>query len=218
MTPRRKPPDESRRSERARLAILNATAQLFRTRGYDKMSIEGIAAAAGVGKQTIYRWWPSKAAVVLDVWAPEVQPRVEFPDTGDLAADLKTQISSIIDLAQDPLVGPSFLAVLADAQRDERIAKQLLDRLFHPTIAACKERLRIGQAAGQLRDDIDLDIAVDLLYGGYYHRLLLGIAPLTPDYADVIVDAALNGIGPSPASRTRRPRKPPPRRRAGRAR
>ena len=130
VSPDRKRPDERRRSERARGAILTATAELFRTVGYDKMSIEGIAAAAGVGKQTIYRWWPSKAAVVLDVWAPDVEPRVEFPDTGDLAADLKTQIASIIDLAHDPLFGPSFLAVLADAQRDERIARQLLERLF----------------------------------------------------------------------------------------
>jgi AcrR family transcriptional regulator len=154
------------------------------------------AAAAGVGKQTIYRWWPSKAAVVLDVWAPETRPRVEFPDTGDLVADLKTQIGHIVDLAHDPLVRPSFLAVLADAQRDERIAQQLLDRLFYPTIAACKDRLRVGQTAGQLSTDIDLDIAVDLLYGGYYHRLLPGIAPLTHDYVDAIVDAAFSGIGP----------------------
>ena len=78
-----------------------------------------------------------------------------------------------------PFFGQSFLAVLADGQRDEHVA-QLLDRLFYPTIAACKDRLRVGQAAGQLGADIDLDIAVDLLYGGYYHRLLLGIAPLTP--------------------------------------
>ena len=75
---------------------------------------------------------------------------MEFPDTGDLAADLKTQIRSIIDLAHDLLFGPSFLALLADAQRDERVAQELLSRLFYPTIAACKDRLRVGQTAGQL--------------------------------------------------------------------
>ena len=96
---------------------------------------------------------------------------------------MSREAETIIDLAHDPLFGQSFLAVLADGQRDERVAQQLLDRLFYPTIAACKDRLRVGQAAGQLGADIDLDIAVDLLYGGYYHRLLLGIAPLTPDYA-----------------------------------
>jgi Tetracyclin repressor-like, C-terminal domain len=140
---------------------------------------------------------------------------VEFPDTGDLAADLKTQIASIIDLAHDPLFGPSFLAVLADAQRDERIARQLIERLFYPTIAECKERLRIGQAAGQLRDDVDLDLAVDLLYGGYYHRLLLGVAPLTHGYADAIVDAAFSGLGPSAPRKSARSRSRMTRRTAG---
>jgi AcrR family transcriptional regulator len=86
----RREPDPTRRSARAQAAILEATRELINKIGYDKMSIEGIAAAAGVGKQTIYRWWPSKAAVVLDMWAPEVQQQLTFPNTGDLAADLKT--------------------------------------------------------------------------------------------------------------------------------
>ncbi len=189
-------PDETRRSERARLAILAASAELIRTVGYDNMTIEAIAATAGVGKQTIYRWWPSKAAVVLDMWAPGVHPRIEFPDTGDLAADLKSQLKAVIDLSADPLFGPTFRALVADGQHDEALAEQLLERIFRPRIAACKQRLRAAQTAGQLHPDIDLDIAVDLLYGGFYHRYLLRIAPLSHQHADAIVDAALNGIGP----------------------
>ena len=205
----RKEPDASRRSERARIAILTATAELIRTVGYDNMSIEAIAAAAGVGKQTIYRWWPSKAAVVLDTWAPEVHPRIEFQDSGDLAADLKAQLKAVIDLGSDPVFGRMFRALVADSQHDDRLAEQLLDRIFRPRIAACKDRLRAAQAAGQLRPDIDLDIAVDLFYGSFYHRYLLRVAPLTHEHADAIVDAALSGIGPqaqttAPAARHRR--------------
>jgi AcrR family transcriptional regulator len=191
----RKEPDASRRSERARIAILAATAELIRTTGYDTMSIEAIAAAAGVGKQTIYRWWPSKAAVVLDMWAPEVHPRIEFQDSGDLAADLKAQLKAVIDLGGDPVFGPSFRALVADSQHDDQLAEQLLDRIFRPRIAACKDRLRAAQAAGQLGPDIDLDIAVDLFYGGFYHRYLLRTAPLGHEHADSVVDAALSGIG-----------------------
>ena len=209
MTHTRKEPDASRRSERARIAILTATAELIRTVGYDNMSIEAIAAAAGVGKQTIYRWWPSKAAVVLDTWAPEVHPRIEFQDSGDLAADLKAQLKAVIDLGSDPVFGRMFRALVADSQHDDRLAEQLLDRIFRPRIAACKDRLRAAQAAGQLRPDIDLDIAVDLFYGSFYHRYLLRVAPLTHEHADAIVDAALSGIGPqaqttAPAARHRR--------------
>jgi AcrR family transcriptional regulator len=191
-----KEPDASRRNERCRVAILAATAELIRTVGYDGMSIEAIAATAGVGKQTIYRWWPSKAAVVLDMWAPKVHSKIEFQDSGDLAADLKAQLRSVIDLGGDPVFGPSIRALIADSQHHEQLAEQLLDRIFRPRIAACKDRLRAAQAAGQLRPDIDLDIAVDLFYGGFYHRYLLRTAPLARDYADAIVDAALSGLGP----------------------
>lgn len=188
-------PDARRRSETSRLAILTATAELISTVGYDNMSIEAIAAAAGVGKQTIYRWWPSKAEVVLDVWVPEIHPRIEFADTGDLAADLKAQLKAVIDLGADPLFGPMFRALVADSQHDDQLAGKLLERIFRPRIAACKDRLRAAQAAGQLDPGIDLDLAVDLFYGGFYHRYLLRVAPLTHEYADAIVDAALRGIG-----------------------
>jgi AcrR family transcriptional regulator len=191
----RRKPDPNRRSARAQAAILEATRDLIGEIGYDKMSIEAIAAAAGVGKQTIYRWWPSKAALVLDMWAPEVQQQLTFPNTGDLAADLKTQITSVIDLSNDPNFGPSFRALVAEAQHDETLANQLTDRIFRPRIEAAKERLRAGQADGQLDPDIDLDLAVDLFYGGFYHRFLLRVAPLTHEHAEAVVDAVLAGIG-----------------------
>ncbi|MGX7678915.1 TetR/AcrR family transcriptional regulator [Jatrophihabitans sp. DSM 45814] len=188
-------PDETRRSERSRTAILEATRLLIGTVGYDSMSIEAIASTAGVGKQTIYRWWRSKGAVVLDMWAPDVHPRIEFGDTGDLEADLKRQLRSVIDLSADPNFGPSFRALVADSQHDDALCQQLLDRIFGPRIAACEDRLRAAQAAGQLPADVDLGIAVDLLYGGFYHRYLLRIAPLSHSYADAIVEAALRGLG-----------------------
>jgi AcrR family transcriptional regulator len=201
-------PDPARRSERSRTAILNATRDLVMKVGYDAMSIESIAATAGVGKQTIYRWWPSKFAVVLDMWAPDIHLNIAFPDTGDLAADLKTQIKAVIDLGNDPFFGPSFRALVADSQHDDALTAQLLDRIFGPRIAACKERLRRGQEAGQLDPDVDLDLAIDLFYGGFYHRYLLRVAPLSHDYADAVVDAVLAGIGPPTGAGTGRRRRP----------
>ena len=187
-------PDESRRSERSRRAILDAAKELVATVGYDNMSIEAIAGRAGVGKQTIYRWWASKAAVVLEMWMPEVHPRIEFPDTGDLAADMRTQLKAVIDLAQDPTFGPSFRALVAESQYDEELAAELVAHIFGPRIEACKQRLRAGQEAGQLRTDVDLDIAIDLFYGGFYHRHLLRVAPLNHDHADAVVDAVFRGL------------------------
>jgi AcrR family transcriptional regulator len=189
-------PNEARRSERSRSAILAATQELIATVGYGNMSIESIATRAGVGKQTIYRWWPSKAAVVLEMWVPEVHPHIGFPDTGDLAADLKTQLKVAIDLSADPDFGPAFRALIAEGQHDQDLAGQLVERIFGPRIEACKGRLRAAQEAGQLATDVDLDLAVDLLYGGLYHRYVLRVAPLTPAYADAVVDTVLRGLDP----------------------
>lgn len=188
-------PDPSRRSDRARQAILDATRDLIRDVGYDRMTIEGIAARAGVGKQTIYRWWKSKAFVVLEMWGPTVTAQLGFPDTGDLRADLVVQLRAVIDLANDPVFGPSFRALVADSQHDEVLAAQLCEQIFWPRIAACKERLRLGQAAGQLSADADLDILVDLLFGGFYHRYLLRVAPLSSEAATTWVQAALAAAG-----------------------
>ena len=203
MAPPRNEPDASRRSERARLAVLEATKQLIATVGYDNMSIDAIAAMAGVGKQTIYRWWRSKAAVVLDMWAPEVHPRIEFPDTGDLAADLKSQIKAVIDLGSDPTSSP----FLQSTDRREPIrpsARRAATRADPSSPHRGLQRTIPHRASCQpLQGDIDLDLAVDMFYGGFYHRYLLRVAPLSHAYADAVVDAALNGIGPRPQRQSR---------------
>jgi AcrR family transcriptional regulator len=205
----RREPNPARRNARAQAAILAATRELIREIGYDKMSIEGIAAAAGVGKQTIYRWWPSKAAVVLDAWAPEVQQHLIFPNTEDLAADIKTELKSASDLSNDPDFGPSFRALVAESQHDQTLATQLLERIFWPRVEAAKERLRAAQDDGQLAAAVDLDVVVDLLYGAFYYRYLLRAAPLTHEHADAVVDAVLDGIaghrGANPEPRRARP-------------
>lgn len=193
----RREPDPNRRSARAQAAILEATRELIGEVGYDKMSIEGIAAAAGVGKQTIYRWWPSKAALVLDTWAPEVQGHLTFPNTGDLVADLKTELKSASDLSNDPNFGPSFRALVAESQHDQTLAAQLLERIFWPRVEAAKGRLRAAQDDGQLAAAIDLDLAVDLLYGAFYYRYLLRAAPLSHEHAEAVVDGVVSGIGGS---------------------
>lgn len=188
-------PDPSRRSERSRTAILAATRKLTAELGYQNMSIEAIAAAAGVGKQTIYRWWPSKGSVVLDMWNEQVQLQGEFPDTGDIAADMKAQLRGLVEIAHDPELGPSLRSLLGAAQHEPALLEEVLNGLVRPRIEACKRRLRKAQEDGQLGRELDLDIAVDLFYGGFYHRLILGVAPIDEAFVNSIVDEALRGIG-----------------------
>jgi AcrR family transcriptional regulator len=83
-----------------------------------------------VSKQTIYRWWPSKAAIIVDVWAEVIAPRVAFPDTGDLEADLRAQLTRMLDVLAEPVPGLNYMAVIADSQRDEGLAADLSARIF----------------------------------------------------------------------------------------
>lgn len=189
-------PDPTRRSERSRTAILSATRRLSAELGYQNMSIEAIAAAAGVGKQTIYRWWPSKGAVVLDMWGDQVQLQGEFPDTGDLAADMKTQLGGLVELINDPELGNALRSLIGAAQHDKALLDELKERVAAPRIAACKRRLEKARGDGQLDADVDLDVAVDLFYGGFYHRAVLDVAPLDRVFVETTIDTALAGIGP----------------------
>src|SRR3954452_17423589 len=124
------PPDETRRSEKARTAILRATRELLDRRGFQRLTIEGIAARAGVGKATIYRWWPSKAAVVMDAVLEAARGRIPFPDTGSAREDLRGQIASVIELYTHTKTGRGIRALIAESQHDPSLADALRDRFI----------------------------------------------------------------------------------------
>ncbi|WP_432936312.1 TetR/AcrR family transcriptional regulator [Kribbella sp. CA-253562] len=186
-------PDQRRRSDRARTAILTATAASVAELGYAKTSIEGIAARAGVGKQTIYRWWPSKGAVVLDALAAE-QPDVEWPDSGDLTADLRVVLRATIAEFADESTSATLRALMIDMQQDAALSEQVMTRMLGPQLAATKRRLESAQRAGQVADGIDLDVAVELIFGPIYHRWILRTHRFDQAYADELTDFAVRAL------------------------
>jgi AcrR family transcriptional regulator len=191
-------PDASRRSESSRRAILTAAMDLVGEVGYAKLSIEGIAAAAGVGKQTIYRWWPSKGSLLFDAFltlAGEGEAAA-LPDTGDLAADLKTVLRATVVELNEPRYDQPMRALHTEVVHDPALAADYLKRLEEPMRELKKERLRAAQRAGQLATDLDLDVAVDMVFGPILNRWLQRTGPLTPEYADQVVDTALRGLRP----------------------
>jgi AcrR family transcriptional regulator len=192
-------PDPSRRNERSRQAILTAAADLVHEVGYRKLTIEAIAARAGVGKQTIYRWWPSKGAVVLDGFLAAVNENpddLSLPDTGDVATDIRDVVRAIVAELADPKLSGTTRALMVEMQDDAEFADMVLERLLGPQLRAIADRLRGAQHAGQLRADLDLAVAVELLVGPLYHRWLLRTAPLTEAYADTVTDLALRALEP----------------------
>lgn len=212
-----KAPDSSRRSDRSRRAIHDAALALVGEVGYRRTTIEGIAARAGVGKQTIYRWWPSKAAVLMEAFldlasrtAEEAAPQPGdtgpstprtargIPDTGDLAADLKRVLRATVDELNDPALEIPTRALTAEGIVDAQLGAEFVEKLLEPQLALYVTRLRAAQEAGHVRADADPRTALELLIGPLMHRWLLRTRPLTHAYADAIVDYTVGGLAPRP--------------------
>ncbi|WP_068157845.1 TetR/AcrR family transcriptional regulator [Rhodococcus phenolicus] len=199
--PDRATPDTTRRSAAARSAILDAAVELVGDAGYAKLSIEAIAARAGVGKQTIYRWWPSKGSVLLDAYlrlstGDDPQQPAALPDTGDLAADLRTVLHAIVAEFTDPRFERPLRAVTLAVLTDTALAEEYRTRVDGPVREAKIRRLRIARESGQLAPDTDLDVALDTIFAPLTQRWLFGTGPLTTEYADELIETALVGLSP----------------------
>lgn len=194
MTDQRATPDASRRSQKSRNAVLTAAWDLVMEVGYTRLTIEGIAARAGVGKQTIYRWWPSKGAVLFDAFltAEGDRPAV-LPDSGDVDADLKEALRATVAEMNDPRYDEPMRALHIEILQDPVLAATTAERWEDPRRERRKDRLRSAQGAGQLPDDLDLDVAIEMLWAPLLDRWLHN-QPLTSVYADTVVETALHGL------------------------
>ena len=192
-------PNPQRRSEASRQAILGSALQLCAEVGYGRLTVEAIAAHAAVSKKTIYRWWPSKGAVVLEALDDTMTAVADHPNTGDLTADLCTQLSGVIELLTPPSRSAA-VGLIAEALHDDALAQELRERIVRPRIANFEQRMRQAQADGELAADADLDVALDLIYGPVFHRLVLHLG--MPDAAQLrsLVEHALRGISSPPAT------------------
>jgi len=193
-------PDPARRNESSRRAVLTATLDLLQEVPYARLSIEGIATRAGVGKQTIYRWWPSKAAVLFDAFLllseADAGKPPELPDTGDLRADLILVLRATAVELESPRLAEPMRALATEIAHDAGLAESYHERLDAPLREAKRRRLRSAQEAGELADDLDLDVAVDIIWGPVLNRWLQRSGPLDEAYLDALLDTALNGMRP----------------------
>lgn len=187
------PSDPSRRSEHSRRAILDASIALVGEVGYDNVSIESIARRACVGKQTIYRWWPSKGAVMLEAATQSLDPVVAFPDTGDIVADLRVQLLGILEIVTTTGFGPAYRGVIAAGQSDSDLLRAVFDQIIAPNVTAFTARLAAARERGEIRADADVQTLRDVLYGVIEYRMFHAM-PIEPGHVDAILDVALHGV------------------------
>ena len=179
-----------RRNEAAHRAILDAALHLLSQSDGTPVTIDAIARIAGVGKQTVYRWWPSKGAVLLDALIDQAGQDVPAPDTGSLRDDLHAFITATFEGAQHASNAPALRTLVREAACDPHLAEMM--RTFTATRrAALHDVLTRGRDRGELPDTADLDLIVDQIYGVFWYRFLLEHAPLDRAAADHLTDSLL---------------------------
>lgn len=187
------------RSLSARGAILDATHALVREGGYPAATIEAISARSGVAKTTIYRWWPNRPALVVDLLMQLAQEAVPMPTGKDPLRALHTELRQIGEAA-DGLLGRLLTSLLGEAQRDPAVRTALLEGLFHPRSRATAKVVGQAQASGTLRRDIPPNVAVDLLVGPVFYRMFVRHEPVSPQFVDQVFEHVLTGLRTSSRS------------------
>ena len=179
-----------RRDEHARIAVLHAADDLLVERGFGGVTIEGIAARAGVAKQTIYRWWPSKVDILLDTLIEDASRQLAIPDAGSAVGSARRYLRSLARFLNENPAGKVLLALIGQAQHDQAMAATFHRRYLDPQRRAEREMLQRGIASGELAADLDVDAALDALLGPILYRALTE-AQIPESFVDGLIADAL---------------------------
>src|SRR5271167_4067382 len=180
------------RSEEARQAILRSTLKLLEHTSFPDLSIEAIAAHAGVGKTTVYRWWPNKGALVVDAFASSAEDELHFPNTGSVFQDMSLQMNQFLGILRSPR-GRIVAALLGAGQSDPELLAAFRERFLRPRRQEAYKTLRRGIERGELPRGLDLDLVLDVLYGAIYMRFLIRHDELSERYIEEVCRLVLEG-------------------------
>jgi AcrR family transcriptional regulator len=179
-----------------RAAVIAAAGRLLLEEGMASVTFDRVASEAGVSKTTLYKWWPSPGALAAEAYFAQSRRVLDFPDTGDLRADLVSQLGSFVRWLKVEGAEKPVSELVGAAQLDPSLAEAWSHSYALPRRQLARERLRVAQRAGQLREDADLDVIVDQLWGACYHRLLVLKVPFDESIVASLVDHALYGAAP----------------------
>ncbi|HET9071846.1 MAG TPA: TetR/AcrR family transcriptional regulator [Acidimicrobiales bacterium] len=183
------------RSEKADRAILDAAAALLAQRGVADMSIEEVAARSGVAKTTIYRRWSSKGSLALDAFVDRFLRLQPLPDTGSLRSDLLRALRAWRRAVLEPETARSLTGLIAAAQDDPDLAAAWRQRVVEPIRGQWRTMFERAAERGEIPGDADVEVAIDVLFGPAYHRLLNGHLPITEGFVRAVVDYVVAGLG-----------------------
>jgi AcrR family transcriptional regulator len=168
--------------------------ELLEARDFERLTMEGVARKAGVSKQTIYRWWPSPAAILMDALNERARLLVSEVDTGSLAEDLRVFIRSTVEGLRAG-TGPLVATLMAKAQLSDDFGRTFRTELLARRRGALRLLFERAQTRGEITKTIDLDLLVDIAFGTIWYRLLAQHAPLSRRFSDQLTSTLLELTG-----------------------
>ncbi|QCB92454.1 TetR/AcrR family transcriptional regulator [Cellulomonas shaoxiangyii] len=203
MTSEHRPPDAPparrgrgrRPAEEVRSDVLETVGHLLLTEGSADLTFERVARLAGVSKTTLYKWWPSKGALALDGYFHAVEEPLAFADTGDIRADLTSQLRAWSRIMTRTPGGKVLTELIGQSQTDADLASAYRSLYSSERRRLAGERLARAQQVGQIRPDVDVRVVIDQLWGAAYHRMLIPDEPVTDDFITALVTNVLDGVG-----------------------
>lgn len=184
------------RSEKTKTDILTASYDLLIENGFGAVTVEKIAEKAGVSKATIYKWWPNKAAVVMDGFLNATTEKLPIPDTGSTIDDMLIQVSNFVEFLMSKK-GNVITEIIAEGQFDQNLADIYRKAYFKPRRDISKQILERGISRGELRKDLDIELVIDLIWGPVFYRLLITGEVLDDIFIKKLIDYAFEGIKPN---------------------
>ncbi|TXS01276.1 TetR family transcriptional regulator [Bacillus sp. SH7-1] len=174
-------------------AILSASYELLLESGFKAVTVDKIADRAKVSKATIYKWWPNKAAVVMDGFLFATAARLPIPDTGSALNDILIHATSLTKFLISR-EGTIIIELVGEGQFDSKLAEEYRTRYFQPRRLQAKQLLEKGIKRGELKENLDIDLSIDLIYGPIFYRLLVTGEKLDDSYVHDLVINAFEGI------------------------
>jgi AcrR family transcriptional regulator len=208
------PARDGRRRTKTADRVLAAAGQILRRDGYARLTMERVAAESGVAKTTVYRRWPTKAALCMDLYLDVAGRELHDPDTGNVASDLQHIAKTVVRLQTRTVAGPAFIGLIAEAQVNPPTRAAFLAEFADRRRELTRLVLRRAIERGELRAGTDIDLVIDALGGAVTFRLLQGHAPLTTTFTNALVTLLLSGCRLSPGARRKGRGSPPQRERA----
>ena len=183
---------------------LATAAAILRRDGYSRLTMERVAAESGVAKTTLYRRWPTRAALCMELYLEVAARELQAPDTGDIAGDLRQIVNTVVHLQTRTVAGPAFIGVIAEAVSNPHASSDSLVKFAKRRREVTRHVLERAIERGEIDAGTDIDLVIDALGGATTFRLLQGHAPLSRKFADALVDLVLSGCRARPSGRARK--------------